>query len=177
MFCRSLIQKYLLRSIGIEISIKQSFLLFLGSLSMLVTPGGTGLLIKSYFIKSKYGGHSVAKSIPLVFVERFFELISIVILITFTLSFNNLIESSMIVIITTMLIVILLLIIKSKNLFQKLLYLLTKIKFLDKIALETNFNSSLQKLLSLKIVSVTLPSMIILTFIESIIVLSWFFSF
>ena len=55
MFCRSLIQKYLLKKLGMDISVKSSFLIFLGGYSMIMTPGGVGLIIKSYLIEKKYG--------------------------------------------------------------------------------------------------------------------------
>ena len=48
-FFRSLIQKLLLEQLGIRLSIKENFLLFLSGLALIVSPGGAGQVIKSYF--------------------------------------------------------------------------------------------------------------------------------
>ena len=76
MFFRSLIQKYLLKKLGIDISTKSSFMIFLAGYSMIMTPGGIGLIIKSYLIEKKYG-HKISKSIPLVFAERFYDVLAV----------------------------------------------------------------------------------------------------
>ena len=88
MFCRSLIQKYLLKKLGMDISVKSSFLIFLGGYSMIMTPGGVGLIIKSYLIEKKYG-YKISKSIPLVFAERFYDVLAVQVIILMTL-FNTL---------------------------------------------------------------------------------------
>mgnify|MGYP006102643629 CR=1 FL=1 len=84
MFCRSLIQKYLLKKLGMDISVKSSFLIFLGGYSMIMTPGGVGLIIKSYLIEKKYG-YKISKSIPLVFAERFYDVLAVQVIILMTL--------------------------------------------------------------------------------------------
>lgn len=83
MFFRSLIQKYLLKKLGINISLKSSFMIFLGGYSMIMTPGGVGLIIKSYLIEKKYG-YKISKSIPLVFAERFYDVLAVQIIILMT---------------------------------------------------------------------------------------------
>ena len=84
MFFRSLIQKYLLKKLGIEISTKSSFMIFLSGYSMIMTPGGVGLIIKSYLIEKKYG-YKISKSIPLVFAERFYDILAVQVIILTTL--------------------------------------------------------------------------------------------
>ena len=84
MFFRSLIQKYLLKKLGIEISVKSSFMIFLSGYSMIMTPGGVGLIIKSYLIEKKYG-YKISKSIPLVFAERFYDILAVQVIILTTL--------------------------------------------------------------------------------------------
>ena len=44
-----------LRKLNIDISFKDSFLIYAAGLSMLLTPGGSGSLVKSYFLKIKTG--------------------------------------------------------------------------------------------------------------------------
>ena len=94
MFCRSLIQKYLLKKLGMDISVKSSFLIFLGGYSMIMTPGGVGLIIKSYLIEKKYG-HKISKSIPLVFAERFYDVLAVQVIILTTI-FSFFLEISII---------------------------------------------------------------------------------
>ena len=48
---RGLIQKQILKQLDIEISFKQSLLIYFAGLSMLITPLGIGQTIKSYFLK------------------------------------------------------------------------------------------------------------------------------
>ena len=69
-------QQILLESLGINIPRKINHLLYLAGLSMLITPGGTGQVIKSYFLKNKFG-INISKSIPLVFIERLNDLVGI----------------------------------------------------------------------------------------------------
>ncbi len=86
MFLRSILQGLLLKTIGIQLTKKQNFSLFLSGYSMLLTPGGTGQMIKSHFIAQKYG-FPITKSLPLVFAERLYDLFSIIIILIFTLLF------------------------------------------------------------------------------------------
>jgi|TARA_B110000495_G_C22947150_1_gene554527 uncharacterized protein (TIRG00374 family) len=94
MFFRSLIQKYLLKKLGIDISTKSSFMIFLAGYSMIMTPGGIGLIIKSYLIEKKYG-HKISKSIPLVFAERFYDVLAVQVIILTTI-FSFFLEISII---------------------------------------------------------------------------------
>ena len=73
-------QKILLESIDIKISNKENFLLYLSGLSFIITPGGAGEAIKTYFLKKKYN-HKIAKTIPLVLVEKYTDLISVITII------------------------------------------------------------------------------------------------
>jgi len=84
-FLRSLLQKFLLDKIGIKRSVKENFFIYLAGLSMIITPGGTGVIIKSYFLKNKFN-HEISQTLPITFIERFFDLVAIIILLLFTLS-------------------------------------------------------------------------------------------
>jgi len=81
LFIKGYRQHILLKSLGIQVPKKINHLLYLAGLSMLITPGGGGQVIKSYFLKNKFGV-SISKSIPLVFIERFNDLISIISILT-----------------------------------------------------------------------------------------------
>ena len=63
---------------------------------MIVTPGGSGQIIKSHFLKEKFN-EPIQKSLPLVFVERFLDLITISIIIFITLFIVGFLFESIIV--------------------------------------------------------------------------------
>ncbi|HEC87183.1 MAG TPA: flippase-like domain-containing protein [Thermoplasmatales archaeon] len=79
---------YYLRRININISIRDSYLIFFGGQSMTITPGKIGEMIKPYLVKNKTGTE-VGITVPVVFVERLTDLIGMVILASFgSLSFH-----------------------------------------------------------------------------------------
>ena len=130
MFLRSILQKHLLKKLDIEIPLKSSFLIFLGGYAMIMTPGGVGLIIKSYFLKKKFG-YKISQSLPLVFAERFYDVLAVQIIILFSLiSFRSDISIILSIVIIIGLILILS-IIKINKLNWILLSLAKKFKIID----------------------------------------------
>jgi len=119
-------QQYLLKNIGVSIPWRKNILLYLAGLSMIVTPVGAGELIKSYFLKKKFG-YNVAKTFPLVFVERMHDLIAIISLIVFTLVF---IQNHTVLIVVSIVIAILVILYTALRI-KKFFKIITK--FLEKI--------------------------------------------
>ena len=70
---------YLLKKISIHLPLKQSVMLFFAGLALGITPGKFGEVIKSSFLKRQYN-QSLSKTVPVVFVERYFDLVGIVII-------------------------------------------------------------------------------------------------
>lgn len=70
---------YLLKKININLPLKQSVTLFFAGLALGITPGKFGEVIKSSFLKRRYN-QSLSKTVPVVFVERYFDLVGIVII-------------------------------------------------------------------------------------------------
>jgi len=170
MFCRSLVQRYLLKNMNIQISIKSSFLIFLGGYSMIMTPGGVGLIIKSYLIQKKYG-HKISKSIPLVFAERFYDILAVEIIILSTLFLFFSITSVILSILLGIGIGTAILFIKVKKFNSFFLSIITKLKIIDD---EQNskelFLETIQKLFKIKFfikISIIITG---LTFFEGIII-------
>ena len=170
MFCRSLVQRYLLKNMNIQISIKSSFLIFLGGYSMIMTPGGVGLIIKSYLIQKKYG-HKISKSIPLVFAERFYDILAVEIIILSTLFLFFSITSVILSILLGIGIGTAILFIKVKKFNSFFLSIITKLKIIDD---EQNskelFLETIQKLFKIKFfikISIIITA---LTFFEGIII-------
>ena len=61
---------YFLKKINIPLPLGKSFRIFLSGISMTVTPGKTGEIVKAYLIK-KENGNGYSELVPLIFTERF----------------------------------------------------------------------------------------------------------
>lgn len=151
-FLRSLLQRYLLMKIEIDLSLKQSFLLFWAGLSMLFTPLGSGQMIKSHFLKSKYG-HDISKSLPLVFAERFFDLSALFVIIIASLFLFYSSESLLVSFVSLILLSVILITVKSRKAMTAIRSIAGRISFLNKMFEQTpQFDSSLQKLFEIKMI-------------------------
>lgn len=74
---RTMRNRYLLGSIGISIAFWRHILIYLSALAVVViTPGGTGEVVRSQFIK-KESGAPIPTTAPLYFVERFLDIITV----------------------------------------------------------------------------------------------------
>lgn len=71
-----------LRALGIRIPLRTSVAVFLAGLAMTVTPGKVGEFLKSYLLKAT-DGVPMAVSAPVVLIERFTDLLSLVLLASF----------------------------------------------------------------------------------------------
>ena len=88
----------LLKKLNIPIRTKDSVVIFIAGLSLIATPAGIGTAVKSQVLKKKYG-QPFSKTLPLIFVERFTELLAILIILTFFLVWNQMFESLIVIII------------------------------------------------------------------------------
>lgn len=131
MLIKSLRQQVFLKKIKVNISLKENILLFLSGLSMIVTPAGSGELIKTYFLKTKYG-YKPAKTFPLVIIERFHDLLALITIVTISLSLTEFTEAKIIVIIVMGFLLIVYIAIRIKKLFLKIIKILGSIKKLHK---------------------------------------------
>lgn len=73
--------EYYLRLLGIKIRKKESAAIFFGGLSMSVTPGKFGEVLKSFLLKG-VNGTPISYSAPIVVAERFTDFIAILLLST-----------------------------------------------------------------------------------------------
>jgi len=128
---KSFRQLILLRSIGIDISMKENFIIYFSGLSMQATPGGLGTMIKSQFIKKNYG-HSLLKTMPVVLVERFHDLLSMITIITILSFFYQLIEIQIILAILIPILIISYLSVRQEKILVFFVNRLLNIKFLSK---------------------------------------------
>ena len=128
---KSLRQQLLYKQIEVCISFKTGILLFISGLSMIVTPGGSGELIKSYYLKKNFG-YPLAKTFPTVIMERLLDLAGIVgiLLIVGVLLDNHNIIFLMLILLSTLSLIFASG--KKKKLFNFLLSIIEKIPILKK---------------------------------------------
>ena len=119
----------LLKKNNINIPIKKSFLLFLGGMSMSITPGHVGELIKSQLIKTIYNIPRT-KTAPIIFVEKFYDLTGAIIASIMGIIILGM-DASLILISVSILIVIIFLI-YYRPIFEFILKRVTKTKFFSK---------------------------------------------
>jgi len=142
MLVKGIRQKFLLKKIGIELSTKNSILLYLAGMSMIITPGGSGELIKSYYLKKK-NGYSQSRTFPLVFVERFYDLLAIVSIIFFTLILFQILEVFIVAIFASGLLTVIFFSMRSKRFFSFLTRFIIKIPKISKFVknIEESYSS------------------------------------
>jgi uncharacterized protein (TIRG00374 family) len=119
----------LLKKNDINIPIKKSFLLFLGGMSMSITPGHVGELIKSQLMKTIYNIPRT-KTAPIIFVEKFYDLTGAIIASIIGIIILGM-DTSLILISVSILIVIIFLI-YYRPIFEFILKRVTKTKFFSK---------------------------------------------
>ena len=174
---RSIRQQLLYKQIEVSISFKTGILLYISGLSMIVTPGGSGELIKSYYLKKNFG-YSLAKTFPVVIMERLLDLAGIVGVL---LIVGLLLDNYNVILLMLLLLSILSLIFvsgKKEKLFNFLLSILEKIPILKKQA--ASFSESYQvfgELTSAKIMTKTLGLSFLVWITDAIMVYFIFIGF
>ena len=135
--------EYYTKTLDIKVERKMSFLIFLSSFIMSVTPGKIGEVFKSYLLKEQIGT-PVSKSAPIVFAERITDFLSLVMLsIAGALVFGY---GTEIIISFGAAFVIMVFIISNKKLSYAIIGLLEKFKFIARVShkLHTAYDSIYQ---------------------------------
>jgi uncharacterized protein (TIRG00374 family) len=70
---------YYLRRLAIEIPVRESFLIFMSGLGMVITPAKIGEWVKCYLLKERHGV-PVARSTPILFAERVTDALALMLL-------------------------------------------------------------------------------------------------
>jgi len=172
-FIRSIRQKILLDEIDVKISLITNFKIYVAGLSMTVTPGGSGSIIKSHFLKKSFN-YSNSKTLPLVFVERFHDFFAVTTIISISLLFSFLWQSLILVILATIFLIITYSIARNFFLLEKFLFKIKKIKFLSKFVPTLEFSESLVILTTWK---VTIKSWLISVISWSLEIVTFYFVF
>jgi glycosyltransferase 2 family protein len=143
---KSVRQSYLLNSISIRLGFVQNVVLYIAGLSMTITPGGMGQMIKSHYLL-KHQDQPISKTLPIVIAERYNDILA---LVSFTILFAA-IENLTILMIPIfaigMVIAIGGVMIRNRNLFQFLQALSMKISIFKGLKNSSaEFNSTLVSL-------------------------------
>ncbi len=133
--------EYYLKILDVKLHKLDSLSIFMSGLIMSVTPGKMGELLKSYLVK-QVNGTSISKTAPIVFAERATDFLSLTILALAGAYFYD--YGKNIIIIIAVIMIIGLLIISNKNMFHKIISLLSKIDFISKhvLKIQTAYDSS-----------------------------------
>ena len=121
--------EYYLRILGIQVPRSESFEVFISSLSMAVTPGKMGEVMKSYFLKSMRGV-PISKSAPIIVAERITD--SLDLLIISLIGAYSIGYGKDVILFTAVLFAVLIGIISSRTLSMKIIRTAEKIPFVAK---------------------------------------------
>ncbi len=128
-FLKFLKWQYYLKLLKVEIKFSDSFKIFMSALTMSVTPGKIGELIKPYMVKD-INGTPISKTIPIIFAERITEFFALLFLIMLGIDLLN--SGILIPIIILLILIIFLLVIFNKAINDWLILKLNKISLLQK---------------------------------------------
>ncbi len=115
MIIRSIRQKVFFDSLNIQLSLKQNIKLYFTGMSLMVTPGASGELIKNHILKEKFG-HAYTKTIPVLLTEKYHNMLSIIPILLFFLLFKESYEILVVTGIITAILFCIFLIVKNQKL-------------------------------------------------------------
>jgi len=127
-FLKGVRQHFLLKQLSIKISFKDNMIIFLAGLSMIVSPGGMGEMIKSHFLRKNHN-ISISKTAPLVPVERYHDALAVVSILTIFQFINGISILTISIYIVGIILVSCLLLARNRKILEILTLKLTKIKF------------------------------------------------
>ena len=119
----------LLKNSNIHVPIKNNFIIYLASLSLSITPGQIGEVIKSEFLKKQFKIPR-SKTLPIIFIEKFYDLMGVLIASIIGVWYFE--GGSYLISIGIVLLVLIFVLILSRSIFEKVLLLICKIKFFSK---------------------------------------------
>lgn len=123
--------EYYRKLLNIDLKVKASFLIFMSTFVMSVTPGKMGELLKSYLVREE-NGTPIIRSAPIILAERLTDFISVVLLcIAGAYVFNY---GQSIVISVGVFFLLCVVLLSSRKLSIAIITYLEKVKFLHKIA-------------------------------------------
>ncbi len=133
-----------LKEIDDKVPFKANVLYYLAGFAFILSPGRIGEVVRSPYLKRDYG-IPISKTAPIVFVERFYDLLGVILVLSIGLIFIEFEKTVLIIPLTLVFLIIV--VFKNKKLLFWLLGKLDKIKFLKNI--KTNFEESYNSVLKI----------------------------
>ena len=121
----------MLRMLGEKIQSSQNMMIYMSGLSLVTTPGSIGTFIKLIYLK-KIFDIPTEKSITVIFLERYHDLLAGTSIILITLLIHFGLVSVSLIVISSILLACIYLIIKSQKIFLSLYSKFLKINFISK---------------------------------------------
>jgi len=126
-----------LKGIDDKVPFKANVVYYLAGFAFVLSPGRLGEIVRSPYIKRDYG-IPISKTASIVFVERFYDLLGIIIVLSIGLVLTDFDRTILLAPIA--IVVIIVVIFKNKKLLSNLIGKLSKIRFLKNI--NSNFEES-----------------------------------
>jgi len=132
-----------LKEIDDKVPFKANIVYYLAGFAFVLSPGRIGEVVRSPYLKRDYG-IPISNTAPIVFVERFYDLLGMILVLSVGLIFIEFEKTVLVIPLTLVFLIIL--VFKNKKLLFGLLGKLDKIKFLKniKINFEESYNSVLK---------------------------------
>lgn len=126
-----------LKGIDDKVPFKANVLYYLAGFAFVLSPGRLGEIVRSPYIKRDYG-ISISKTASIVFVERFYDFLGIITILSIGLVLTDFDRTILLVPIAILVVIVV--IFKNKKLLSNLIGKLSKIRFLKNI--NSNFEES-----------------------------------
>lgn len=122
-----------------NIKLKKSIFIYFLGLAFSITPFSSGSAIKSHIIKKEFD-IPIAKTLPIIFIEKWNELVAVLIILSVLLIFSLYFETVVITAIGIVLAVLFFVVIRQNSTFNFIFHITNKLKFLKKF--EENIQNS-----------------------------------
>ena len=172
---KGLRQKKLLDDINVRLTFKENLRIYFAGISLVSTPLGLGQAIKSQIIKEKYG-ISRSKTLPIIILERFFDLVAITLIVVFTIMLFFNVQSIIIASLSSFILIFAYVLLLKGNL-NYISRLFSKIRILKKILPSDEIYESLHTSLKSKQMIISIGLSVIIWMIDAFAVYLVFLSF
>ena len=157
--------KVLLSKLDLNLNFKECFLIHTAGLAMMITPGGSGMIISNYILK-KRTGHSISSTIPIFIYDRWLDIVVLTTIIGILLYWNNFIVSQIVFVIGLILTGFIFFVFKNSVGLNLLNKILVKTRILKKFVVNSEeFRDSVKKLTPPK----TMISLLLITFLTKLV--------
>ncbi len=165
-FIRGFRWNMLLRSLQIKISVKESLQIFFAGMAFGITPAKIGEVIKSHLLKKDHS-QPISKTAPIVFVERYYDLVGIIAILLIGMWFVNL--QKILIVVLFIVAMSLMFLSQQKDLFESILKKMSKIPLLRRYATNILLSyDSISSLLKPKIYAKAISYSVIAWGVESL---------